>query len=96
VLEQDTIVSEVGFTESSKGASLADGFTLHAGQSRANTGGTGRLHSGQDSRQQTLMNGNRKIQQIASAPQVRIPERLVAQAQRLFKLAVENNFTKGA
>lgn len=41
------------------------------------------------------MNGQRKIQQIASAPQIKIPERLVLQANRLFKLAVENNFTKG-
>lgn len=31
VLEQNRIVSEVGFSENSKGASLADGFTLQSG-----------------------------------------------------------------
>lgn len=69
---------------------------LTLGQSRAQSrGGQGRLHQGQDSRQLTLANGNRKIASVANAPQIRIPERLVSQAQRLFKLAVENNFTKG-
>jgi transcription factor IIIB subunit 2 len=94
-LESDRIFSEIGFSENAKGAAISDGFTLHAGQSRANSGATGRLHHGQDSRQTTLINGNRKIQQIASIPQIKMPERLVSQANRLFKLAVENNFTKG-
>lgn len=31
VLESDRIVAEVGFSENAKGAQLADGFTLHAG-----------------------------------------------------------------
>ncbi len=95
--EEDKIVSELTFTEGSKGAAMADGFSLGASQARASTrtGNIGRLSAGVDSRTATLANGNRKISDLANAASIKIPERLVMQAQRLFKLAVEHQFTRG-
>lgn len=41
VLESDTIVSELTFSETTKGAAVTDGFALQAGQARAKPrGGT--------------------------------------------------------
>ncbi|KAI8927947.1 cyclin-like protein [Entophlyctis helioformis] len=97
VMEENTIVSEVTFSESSKGAAIADGFQLDTGQARAKTRGTfGLIRTGsQESREQTIQNGHRRIQEIANQPQIRMNERLVQVAQRFFNLAVSQNFTKG-
>nr|KAJ3422673.1 transcription factor TFIIIB subunit brf1 [Polyrhizophydium stewartii] len=97
VLEENTIVSEVTFSETAKGSAIADGFQLTTGQARAQSRGTFGLirTGGQESRQQTIQNGHRRIQEVASQPQIRMSERLVSQAQRYFNVAVANNFTKG-
>ncbi|XJO75871.1 hypothetical protein BDV3_006480 [Batrachochytrium dendrobatidis] len=97
VLEENTIVSEVTFSETSKGSAIADGFQLSTGQARASNRGTFGLirTGGQESREQTLQNGHRRIQEVANQPQIRMNERLVGHARRFFNVAVVNNFTKG-
>ncbi|OAJ41686.1 hypothetical protein BDEG_25246 [Batrachochytrium dendrobatidis JEL423] len=89
VLEENTIVSEVTFSETSKGSAIADGFQLlpdrHLDIPKC----------GQESREQTLQNGHRRIQEVANQPQIRMNERLVGHARRFFNVAVVNNFTKG-
>ena len=63
VLELNTIVSELSFTESSKGQAIADGFTLKLGQARAKTkanfsAGSASLRSQQESSEATRERGN--------------------------------------
>lgn len=61
VLEQNAMVSELQFSESSKGAAMADGFTLKQGQARAKSksafSGSGSLRTHQDSSEQTRERG---------------------------------------
>ncbi|KAJ3085738.1 transcription factor TFIIIB subunit brf1 [Quaeritorhiza haematococci] len=95
VLEENAIVSEVTFGEKSNGAAVADGFNIASDQARASNRsrfGTVR-QSSLESRQQTLQNGYRRIQNLASS--LRINQRHIDAAQRYFNLAVSNNFTKG-
>ncbi|KAI8816210.1 cyclin-like protein [Fimicolochytrium jonesii] len=66
---------------------------------RKTQGGGGRagrsLLSGQDSRDTTIQNGYRRIQEIAQQPQIKLRSRHTEQAERTFNLAVNMNFTKG-
>eukprot|EP00842_Homolaphlyctis_polyrhiza_P000607 jgi/Hompol1/1547/HPOL_002737-RA len=98
VLEENTIVSEVTFSETAKGSAIADGFQLSAHQARAHQrpGSFGLIRTGgQESREQTILNGHRRIQEVANQPQIRMAERQVQFAQRFFNVAVNHNFTKG-
>ena len=97
VIEMNAIVSEVTFTETSKGSTLADGFQVSSTSARAKSSGKFGLirTGGAEPREQTIHNGHRKISEIASQPQIRMVERHIQAAQRFFNLAVINNFTKG-
>jgi transcription factor IIIB subunit 2 len=98
VLELNTIVSEITFTESSNGAAMADGFSVAAGSARAKSslpGKFGLIRTGTaEPREQTIANGHKKIQEVASQSGIRMPERHIQAAQRFFNLAVINSFTK--
>jgi transcription factor IIIB subunit 2 len=98
VMEMNTIVSEVTFTEQGNGSAMADGFSVSSTSARAksSSGKFGLIRTGgQEPREQTMMNGHRRISEIASQPQIRMAERHIQSAQRFFNLAVMNNFTKG-
>lgn len=91
VLEENPIVSEVQFGESSSGAAMVQGAMVGADQARANYG-NGRQNA-LESREQTLVNGKRKIRRIAAA--LRIPEYISDAAGEWFKLALTQNFVQG-
>ncbi|KAJ3380545.1 transcription factor TFIIIB subunit brf1 [Lobulomyces angularis] len=97
VLEENEIIAEVGFTEKSNGAAVADGFLIAHGQARAKSGGYNKFSMAStddsDKHQITLANGNRKIAEIAHG--LRLSQRHVEMAERNFKLAVNYSFTKG-
>ncbi|SCV67423.1 BQ2448_5034 [Microbotryum intermedium] len=94
VLEENAIVSEITFGETGGGAAIVQGSYVGADQTRArapvgyrNAGGR------QESREQTMINGRRRIQALAIA--LHIPERLADAGQRYFNLAVNLNFVQG-
>ncbi|KAJ3100535.1 transcription factor TFIIIB subunit brf1 [Phlyctochytrium planicorne] len=96
VLEENAIVAEATFTETSKGASVADGVRVNLDSAWASTRGGAmgsvRLNN-QESREITIQNGHRRIAQIGN--QMRMSDRQIEGAQRYFNLAVLQNFTKG-
>ncbi|TPX51737.1 hypothetical protein SeLEV6574_g00125 [Synchytrium endobioticum] len=95
VLEESVLKAEVTFTERAAGNATADGCLVGADQARAKSRvkfGTVR-QGGIESREQTIFNGKRRIQQLAST--MRMAERHVEVAVRTFTLAVNHNFTKG-
>mmetsp|Transcript_26465 Transcript_26465/g.43316 ORF Transcript_26465/g.43316 Transcript_26465/m.43316 type:complete len:782 (-) Transcript_26465:666-3011(-) len=92
VLEENTIVSEVTFSESAGGASAVVGqFVSGTGTKAAIRGPGGHLQ--RQSREVTIENGKRKIQQVAAG--LRLNAHHVDAAQRLYMLAVQHNFTMG-
>ncbi|ODV80092.1 TFIIB-domain-containing protein [Suhomyces tanzawaensis NRRL Y-17324] len=91
VQDENPIVSEVQFGESSLGAAMVQGAMVGADQARANYGG-GRQNA-MESREQTLANGKRKIKRIAAA--LNIPEYISDSAGEWFKLALAQNFVQG-
>ena len=102
VVEENAIVSSVEFVEGAGGASSMVGQFVSATSSKAHTGGTGpggaalrgaRYGFSRDSRETTLANGRRKIQEIAS--RLRLGTHYVDAAHRLFTIAVERNFVQG-
>ncbi|KAI9016770.1 cyclin-like protein [Hyaloraphidium curvatum] len=97
VLEENAIVSEVTFSEKANGAAVADGFFIGADKARATSRLKGVKGISQDSnaesREQTLANGRRRIQQLANA--LNMSDKYVEAAQRFFNLAIVNNFTRG-
>ncbi|KAH9274605.1 hypothetical protein BASA83_002789 [Batrachochytrium salamandrivorans] len=95
--ETDERMGHIVCLECGAGSAIADGFQLSTGQARANTRGTfGLIRTGnQESREQTLQNGHRRILEVANQPQIHMNERLVGHARRFFNVAVVNNFTKG-
>ncbi|KAJ3019953.1 transcription factor TFIIIB subunit brf1 [Thoreauomyces humboldtii] len=101
VMEQNTIVSEVGFMENSKGAAMAEGFSMGKDKARVTrkaAPGAGNQRSmlgGAESRETTIANGHKRIQDISFQPQIKMRGRQIEQAQRIFNLAVSANFTKG-
>ncbi|CAG8663191.1 16692_t:CDS:2, partial [Funneliformis caledonium] len=60
---------------------------------RARSAGPYRRHSSLDSREQTIANGRRQIQALATA--LRLSDHLMEAAQRYFNLAITNNFIQG-
>jgi transcription factor IIIB subunit 2 len=107
VVEENAIVSAVEFVEGAGGASSMVGQFVSATSSKAFTGGAGGgaggVHRGgtagrygfsRDSRETTLANGRRRIQEVAS--RLRLPPSpFVDVAHRWFTVAVERNFVQG-
>lgn len=91
VLEENPIVSEVQFGESSSGAAMVQGAMVGADQARATFAG-GRQNA-MESREQTITNGKRKIRRIAAA--LKIPDFIAEAAGEWFKLALTMNFVQG-
>lgn len=91
VLEENPIVSEVQFGESSSGAAMVQGAMVGADQARATFAG-GRQNA-MECREQTITNGKRKIRRIAAA--LRIPDFIAEAAGEWFKLALTMNFVQG-
>jgi transcription factor IIIB subunit 2 len=105
VVEENAIVSAVEFVEGAGGASSMVGQYVSATSSKAYTGGNGsngrggggngvgRYGFSRDSRETTLANGRRRIQEVAS--RLRLGSHYVDAAHRLFTIAVEKNFVQG-
>ncbi|KDE07061.1 hypothetical protein MVLG_02637 [Microbotryum lychnidis-dioicae p1A1 Lamole] len=94
VLEENAIVSEITFGETGGGAAIVQGSYVGADQTRARAPAGYRNAGGrQESREQTMINGRRRIQGLAIA--LHIPERLADAGQRYFNLAVNLNFVQG-
>lgn len=90
VQEENPIVSEVQFGESSSGAAMVQGAMVGADQARATFGGR---QSSMESKEQTIANGKNKIKKIATA--LKIPDYISDAAVEWFKLALTNNFVQG-
>lgn len=86
VFEDNPIVSEVTFGESSSGAAVVHGSFIGVGQSH---GGSGAL----ESREQTLNNARRKLRAVSYA--LRIPEYITDAAFQWYKLCLTHNFVQG-
>jgi transcription factor IIIB 90 kDa subunit len=70
------------------------GQFVSATSSKAYTGGRGgRYGLSRDSRETTLANGRRRIQDVAS--RLRVGSHYIDAAHRLFTIAVEKNFVQG-
>ena len=101
VVEENAIVSAVEFAEGAGGATSMIGQFVSATSSKAFTGGGGgggslrggRFGFSRESRENTLANGRRRIQEIAS--RLRLGGHFVDAAHRLFTIAVEKNFIQG-
>ncbi|KAI8984374.1 cyclin-like protein [Mycotypha africana] len=92
VLEENTIVSEVTFGETSSGKAILQGS--YAGESgRIAGGGLYGRRGGREGQEQAIENGRLKIANLAHA--LRLPERYRDSAQRYYNLAVVNRFTRG-
>ena len=88
VQEENPIVSEVQFGESSNGAAVVQGSMVGPNQTRAYSQG-----SALESKQQTLMNARTQMKKIAL--EMRIPDYVVNSAVGWFTLALNKNFVKG-
>jgi transcription factor IIIB subunit 2 len=97
VVEENAIVSSIEFVEGAGGASSMVGQFVSATSSKAYTGSGGgrggRYGFSRASRETTLANGRRRIQDVAS--RLRLGSHYVDAAHRLFTIAVEKNFVQG-
>ena len=96
VVEENAIVSSVEFVEGAGGSASAVGQFVSATSSKAYGSarrGGGRYGFSRDSRETTLANGRRRIQEVAS--RLRLRGHLVDSAHRHFTMAVEKNFVQG-
>ncbi|KAG0703161.1 BRF1-domain-containing protein [Suillus ampliporus] len=93
VVEENTIVSEVTFGETSAGAAMVQGSYVGQGSTHARMSGPFGNRGSSESREQTIANASRKIQNFAAA--LRLSEVVCLAATRLYTLAVEHKFTKG-
>ena len=90
VSEDNPIVSEVTFGESSSGAAIVQGSFVGAEQAHASFGpGSGAL----ESREATLNSARRKLRAVSFA--LNIPEYVTDAAFQWYKLALSNNFVRG-
>jgi transcription factor IIIB 90 kDa subunit len=92
VIEENAIVSDVTFTETSGGQSVLTGKFVPATTGTASFTGPRGLYT-RESREITLSNGRSKMQAMATALQL-TPYHVDA-AQRMFALAMHNNFIQG-
>lgn len=90
VQEENSIVLEVQFGESSSGAAVVQGAMVGADQARASYGGR---QNSMESREQTIAKGRSRIKRIAMA--LRIPDYISDSACEWFKLALTQNFVQG-
>lgn len=88
VQEENPIVSEVQFGESSSGAAVVQGSMVGPNQTRAFSQG-----SALESKEHTLLRARYKMKIIAQV--MRIPEYIVTSAFGWFTLALNKNFVKG-
>jgi len=94
VVDENTIVAEVTFGESSNGAAVLQGSSLGATDLRARVGGPrGRPQQSAESRAETLAKGMRKLSALAQA--LRLGDSIAESAHRFFTLAVSNGFVMG-
>ncbi|KAF4622388.1 hypothetical protein D9613_009578 [Agrocybe pediades] len=93
VVEENTIVNEIGFGEASNGAAVVQGSFVGQGATHARMSGPYGNRGSNESREQTIANASRKIQSIANV--LRLSEVVCLAATRLYTLAVEHKFTKG-
>ncbi|KAG6335626.1 hypothetical protein ID866_3462 [Astraeus odoratus] len=93
VVEENTIVSEVTFGETSTGAAMVQGAYVGQGATHARMSGPFGSRGNSESREQTIANASKKIQSFAAA--LRLSEVVALAATRLYTLAVEHKFTKG-
>ena len=97
--ERAAFSGEATFTKNARGASVPDGHYVSEhgvapGLIRATRGG--RVYGAQlDSHERTLHRGRQEIKQVADRLGVRPREDMVDAAHRLYKLAVQRNFTRG-
>ncbi|BFZ53749.1 transcription factor TFIIIB subunit brf1 [Savitreella phatthalungensis] len=93
VLEEDNIVNEITFGETSSGAAIVQGSFLSEGATGARISGPFRNQSSENSREQTLRKGRQRINALAHA--MKLPERFAEAGARYFSLAVSNGFIQG-
>ncbi|OQR82741.1 transcription factor IIIB [Achlya hypogyna] len=93
VVEENTIVSSVEFSESGGAHSVMGQFVSGTATKSSTNVGTGGKHYDSESRAATLANGRRRIKQVAGM--LRLGDHYVESADRLFGLAVQRNFTHG-
>ncbi|KAF8170681.1 hypothetical protein K438DRAFT_1729577 [Mycena galopus ATCC 62051] len=93
VVEENAIVSEITFGETSSGGAMVQGSFVSQGATHARMSGPYGNRGNSDSRAQTIENASKKIHMIASV--LRLSEMISTAALRFYTLAVENNFTKG-
>ena len=102
VTEENAIVAAIEFVEGAGGSSNMVGQYVSATSSKAYTNsgsgggamrGGGRYGFSRDSRETTLANGRRRIQELAA--RLRLSSHYVDGAHRLFTVAVERNFVQG-
>eukprot|EP00523_Entomoneis_sp_CCMP467_P015429 CAMPEP_0168780430 /NCGR_PEP_ID=MMETSP0725-20121227/8115_1 /TAXON_ID=265536 /ORGANISM="Amphiprora sp., Strain CCMP467" /LENGTH=637 /DNA_ID=CAMNT_0008830273 /DNA_START=106 /DNA_END=2020 /DNA_ORIENTATION=+ len=98
VVEENAIVSSVEFVEGAGGSSSMVGQFVSATSSKAYPVAAAKGRGGgwgfsRDSRETTLNNGRRRIQEIAS--RLRLQGHFIDAAHRLFTIAVEKNFVQG-
>ncbi|KAJ7159849.1 BRF1-domain-containing protein [Mycena crocata] len=93
VVEENAIVSELTFGETSSGGAMVQGSFVGQGATHARMSGPYGNRGGSDSRAQTIENASRKINMIASV--LRLSETVSNTALRMYTLAVEHKFTKG-
>ncbi|GMI27775.1 hypothetical protein TeGR_g8539 [Tetraparma gracilis] len=97
VVEENAIVSSIEFAEAG-GSSQVIGQFVAASMSKPYSSGSqgrrgGRYGFSRDSRETTLTNGRRRIQDVAS--RLRLGNHFVDSAHRFFQIAVEKNFVQG-
>ncbi|KAG0337507.1 transcription factor TFIIIB subunit brf1 [Podila horticola] len=93
VLEENTIVAEISFSESGGGAASVVGTFVAEGRAGARSSGPGRRQTSQESREKTLDAARRRITAMAVA--LKLNEHHAEVAQRYFNLALNNNFIQG-
>ncbi|EMG48561.1 TDS4 Transcription factor IIIB 70 kDa subunit [Candida maltosa Xu316] len=91
VIEENPIVSEVQFGESSSGAAMVQGAMVGADQARATFSG-GRQNA-MESREQTLSKGKQRIKKLAQV--LKISDYIAEAAGEWFRLALTLNFVQG-
>ncbi|KAG6819546.1 hypothetical protein H0H93_010792 [Arthromyces matolae] len=93
VVEENTIVNEVAFGETSNGAAIVQGSFVGQGATHARMSGPYGNRGNNESREQTIANATKKIQSIANV--LRLSDIVCLAATRMYTLAVEHKFTKG-
>jgi transcription factor IIIB subunit 2 len=95
VLEENTIVAEVTFSENASGTAVLQGQFISADKGKASVPQFGyfKRFAKTESREMTIANARRKLQNVAVA--VRLSEHHVEMAHRWFILAIQHSFTRG-